>query len=187
MKDIGILIFSQVEELDFVGPLEVFDLVNRYVQNGASVFTFSSQGGEVVGAHGLKMIPSYSFDDIPRLDILVVPGGRGAREQMSNPKVLEFIASQARDCELVTSVCTGALILAAADLLRGRRATTHGAALEELGNFEGVQVVRERYVHDGEVITAAGVSAGIDMALYVIGLLFGETTKQSVAREMEYG
>lgn len=161
VKEIGILIFPQVEELDFVGPLEAFALVNRHVNGGVNVFTFSLGEGEVVGNHGLKVVPSYDCDGLPPLDILVVPGGRGAREQMANSRLLEFIAGLAQDCELVTSVCTGALLLAAAGLLEGKRATTHWAALEELGNFKGIQVVKGRYVHDGKIITPPGFRRGL--------------------------
>jgi len=191
LKTIGILVFSGVEELDFVGPFEVFGLAARCLkdkakQNGLTMITASPMGKAIVGAHGLKVIPDCSLDNVPHLDVLVVPGGRGAREQMVNPKMLDFVMCRSRECELVTSVCTGALILAAAGLLTGKRATTHWAATEELGRFEGIQIQRKRYIHDGKIITSAGISAGIDMALYVTEHLFGKEIQNDVAKRLEY-
>jgi len=191
LKTIGILVFSGAEELDFVGPFEVFGLAacclkDKAKQNGLTMITASPMGKAIVGAHGLKVIPDCSLDNVPHLDVLVVPGGRGAREQMVNPKMLDFVMCRSRECELVTSVCTGALILAAAGLLTGKRATTHWAATEELGRFEGIQIQRKRYIHDGKIITSAGISAGIDMALYVTEHLFGKEIQNDVAKRLEY-
>lgn len=191
MTTIGVVVFPHVEELDFVGPFEVFGLAARCMkdkakQNGLTMITASPMGKAIVGAHGLKVIPDCSLDNVPHLDVLVVPGGRGAREQMVNPKMLDFVMCRSRECELVTSVCTGALILAAAGLLTGKRATTHWAATEELGRFEGIQIQRKRYIHDGKIITSAGISAGIDMALYITEYLFGEEIQNDVAKRLEY-
>lgn len=191
MKTIGILVFSGAEELDFVGPFEVFGLAARCLKDEGNlkvptVITVSPTGDPIVSAHGLRVIPDYSLDNVPHLDVLVVPGGRGAREQMVNPKMLDFVMCRSRECELVTSVCTGALILAAAGLLRGKRATTHWAATEELGRFEGIQIQRKRYIHDGKIITSAGISAGIDMALYVTEHLFGKEIRNEIEKRLEY-
>ena len=187
MRNVGIFVFPQVEELDFVGPLETLDQVNSFVDGALDVFAFAPQLGTVTGAHGLEVVPRYDLASVPPLDFLVVPGGRGARIQMEVPRVLEFVREQASQCELVASVCTGSLILGAAGLLQGKRATTHHGSLERLAAFEGVEVVQERYVHDGRIITAAGISAGIDMALYMVQLLFGDDIQAKVARVMEYG
>jgi transcriptional regulator GlxA family with amidase domain len=191
VKTVGILVFPDVEELDFVGPYEVFGLTGRHLTelgspDGVSVITASPTGDTVDCAHGLRVLPDFGFDRVPKLDVLVVPGGRGAREQKSDPRMLEFVLDQSRKCELVTSVCTGALILAAAGLLDGKRATTHWAALDELRQFEKVEVERKRYIHDGKIITSAGISAGIDAALHVVRLLFGEEIRVAVAKRLEH-
>lgn len=191
MKTVGILVFPGVEELDFVGPFEVFGLAGRQLaelgsSDGVAVITASPSGDPVICAHGLRVIPDYGLDNVPHLDVVVVPGGRGARDQMVDSRMLEFVVDRAKQCELVMSVCTGALILAAAGLLEGKRATTHWAALEDLDRFEGVQVKRERFVQDGKIITSAGISAGIDAALHVVRLLFGEEIRTVVAKRLEH-
>ena len=134
----------------------------------------------------MRVIPDLSFDNVPHLYVLVVPGGKGAREKMRSPKMLNFVLNHSRKCKLVASVCTGALILAAAGLLSGKRSTTHRAAMDELKRFEQIKVKRERYVHDGKVITSAGISGGIDMALYVTQFLFGEEMRNAVAKRLEH-
>ncbi len=191
MRIVGIVVFPKVEELDFVGPLEVFGLAARQLEDRASlnalaVVTASPTGETVVCAHGLTVIPNLGFDNVPHLDVLVVPGGKGAREQMRSAKMLDFVLSQSRKCELVTSVCTGALILAAAGLLSGKRATTHWAAVDELRQMGEIIVERRRFIHDGKVITSAGISAGVDMALYATQFLFGEEIRNAVAKRLEH-
>lgn len=186
MKHIGILIYPDIEELDFIGPLEVFDLTNRFVEERVDVFTISSKGWSIRGSHGLTVVPTYLMGKAPCIEVLVVPGGRGSLDQVSNHELLAFVADRAMECELVTSVCTGALILAAAGLLKGRQATTHHLAFEDLAAYDGVHVLRQRYVHDGKIVTAAGIAAGLDMALYVVTLLFDQGVARSVAEEMEY-
>lgn len=191
MKEIGILIFPQVEELDFVGPLEVFGLVNRCregtsKQSGLEIFLIAPQRGEITCVHGLRVFPGYSLEDAPSLDLLIVPGGPGARTQMQNPAVLDFIRNQAARCELVASVCTGALILAAAGLLKGKRATTHWSAHQALAKFDDITVVQERFVRDGNVVTSAGISAGIDMTLFLVKESFGEELAEDVSKRLEW-
>jgi len=191
MKEIGILIFPQVEELDFVGPLEVFGLVNRCregtsEQNGLEIFLIAPQKEEITCAHGLRVFPDCSFGETPPLDLLVVPGGPGTREQMKNSHMLKFARDQAARCELLASVCTGALILAAAGLLKGKRATTHWSAHQELAKFDDITVVQERFVRDGNVITSAGISAGIDMALFLVKESFGEELAENVSKRLEW-
>jgi transcriptional regulator GlxA family with amidase domain len=186
MKNIGMLLFDQVEELDFVGPLEVFGLLQRMYPDTVKVFTVESEGRPIRCAFQLQVIPEHSFANCPSIDILVVPGGRGARLAMNDDRLLEFVRSRAAQAELITSVCTGALLLAKVGLLDGKRATTHWAALQELKQFPGVTVEHQRYVHDGQVITAGGISAGIDMAFYVVERLCGRAVRDEVAHRMEY-
>ena len=186
MRNLGILIFDHVEDLDFTGPLEVFGTTSHLKPDSLHPFTIQREGREVVTVNGLKVTPDYSFRNCPRLEILLVPGGIGTRTEMKDLETLEFVRHNASSCELILSVCTGALVLAAAGLLSGKRATTHWAALEELKAFPQITIERARYVRDGNIVTSAGVSAGIDMALYVTKELFGETTVEAVARDLEY-
>ena len=186
MKNIGILIFNRAEELDFIGPLEIFGMTAKLRPNSLQPFTVQQEGKEVEAVNGLRVIPDYSFQDCPKLDIILIPGGIGSRNEMKNSQTLNFVKRAAESCDLLLSVCTGALILAAAGILYDKRATTHLEALNELKAFPKVTVDHQRYIRDGKVITSAGVSAGIDMALYVIKELYGSTLCTDVARRMEY-
>ena len=187
MKQIAILVFDDVDELDFVGPLEVFGVTGRLYPDTVRAVTCSVSGVPVKGRYGLRMDADYSIDAVPKFDILLVPGGYGALREMKSPATIEFVRRAARECELVASVCTGALVLAAAGILDQKKATTHWAHLEALNEFPGIAVQEGvRYVHDGRVITSAGISAGIDMALYLVGLFFGSNVKKEVAHRMEY-
>ena len=180
------MIFDNVEDLDFTGPLEVFGTASRLKPNSLHPFTIQREDREVKTVNGLRVTPDYGFRNCPRLNILLVPGGIGTRTEMKDPETLEFVKRNASSCELVLSVCTGALVLAASGLLNGKRATTHWAAIDELKAFSQVTIDRLRYVRDGKIVTSAGVSAGIDMALYVTKELFGRSVAEDVARDMEY-
>lgn len=186
MRNLGILIFDNVEDLDFAGPLEVFGTASRLKPDSLHPFTIQREGREVKTVNGLRVTPDYSFRNCPGLQILMIPGGIGTRVEMKDHETLEFVKRSAGSCELVLSVCTGALVLAAAGLLNGKRATTHWAAIKELGMFHEITIDRLRYVRDGKIVTSAGVSAGIDMALYVTQELFGPSVAEDVARDMEY-
>jgi transcriptional regulator GlxA family with amidase domain len=142
----------------------------------------------VTARNGLSINPRYSFDDCPQPDILVVPGGYGTRREMKNPVMLEWISRVAPGCQLVLSVCTGALVLGTAGLLDGREATTHFMALDELRAAAPGCTVRDdrRIVDNGNVILSAGVSAGIDMSLHVVARLSGVEVARETARYMEY-
>jgi transcriptional regulator GlxA family with amidase domain len=183
---LGILLFDDVEELDFVGPWEVFTST-RMLRGGLDVVTFSENGGAVKCAKGLGVVAEHSFETVPPLDVLLVPGGQGTRREVDNPRAIAFLTAVAPRCRYVTSVCTGALLLHGAGLLEGKRATTHWSFCDALEQRGGVTVVRRvRYVRDGNVVTAAGVSAGIDMALWLVGQLFDPATARNVQRAIEY-
>ncbi len=186
MRNLGIIIFDNVEDLDFTGPLEVFGTTSRLTPNSLHPFTIQRDGREVKTVNGLRVRPDYSFRECPRLDILLVPGGIGTRTEMKDSETLEFVKRNAVTCELVLSVCTGALVLAAAGVLNGKRATTHWAVLDQLKAFPQVTVDPLRYVRDGKIVTSAGVSAGIDMALYITKELYGTSVCEDVARDIEY-
>ena len=194
-RNVGILIFDDVEVLDFSGPFEVFSRTrleagpdSRRSEDGAPfrVFTVARSRRPIEATGGLVVTPHHAFDDTPHIHILLVPGGFGTRPLMDDEEILSFLRSRAAEAELVTSVCTGALLLARAGLLEGRRATTHWGALDLLANIGGVTVKRDvRYVDDG-VITSAGVAAGIDMAFYVVEKLLGSEVADETAHYIEY-
>jgi transcriptional regulator GlxA family with amidase domain len=194
---VGILIFDDVEVLDFAGPFEVFSRArtipgadSRRTEDSAPfvVFTVGRSTAPVTATGGLSVAPRYSFANVPRIDLLVVPGGFGTRALLKDDKVLDWIRRTAVNLRQLTSVCTGSLLLAQAGLLRGRRATTHWAALDLLAGIDaGLQVDREkRVVDDGGVITSAGVASGIDMAFYIVERMCGKAVADDTAKYMEY-
>jgi transcriptional regulator GlxA family with amidase domain len=190
----GVLIFDDVEVLDFCGPFEVYSVTRldetkrREEPSPFDVFLVAETAGAVTTTGGMRVLPQYTFETCPLLDLLVVPGGYGTRAEVDNPRVIEWIAKQARGAKLVTSVCTGSFLLARAGLLAGKRATTHHASLERMRTtFPDVTVDGEsRWVEDGNVLTSAGISAGIDLALGVVARLFGSSVAHATARHMEY-
>lgn len=182
---IGILIFDDVEELDFIGPLAVFASVNE-VRGKARVFTVAERLQPIRTHGGVTVSPAHSFADFPPVDVLIVPGGAGRKAQMRNRATLDFMRERAHECKHVASVCTGAFILAEAGLLSGKRATTHWSALEELRQQGDIEVCEERFVDQGSVLTAGGVTAGMDMALHMVETLWGEEIASRVARRLEY-
>ncbi len=184
--DIGILLFNDVEELDFAGPLEVFGMAAR-ITGGITVCTVSKDGTIVRCRYGLRVSPDHSFESCPPLDLLVIPGGKGAREHASNDAtILEFVRQHAARARLM-SVCTGALVLAAAGLLQNREATTHWSAIELLKASPLVRVVDSvRFTYANDIATSAGVSAGIDLALEIVRRQSGDDVAQQVAHLMEY-
>lgn len=192
-RTIGILIFDDVEELDFVGPYEVFTMSNEMFARSQDrrpdkVVLISQNGGMVTGAKGMRVEAHCSIADAPKLDVLLAPGGQGTRAEVNNPALLAWIAKVAKTCEWVTSVCTGAMLLTAAGPARARRVTTHWAFIETLrARNEASEVLEKvRYVRDGNVVTAAGVSAGIDMALWLTGQMHGEDHARLTQMGMQY-
>jgi transcriptional regulator GlxA family with amidase domain len=185
-RSIAIIIFPGVEELDFVGPWEVFSFLGNIEPGTCTVFTVSEHGGEVRCAKGLRVIADHSFDSAPSADIILVPGGMGTRTEVDNPRMIEYIRHAGTAAEVTTSVCTGSFMLERAGLLAGRRATTHWASLDRLRALGAVEVVEDRWVDEGAVVTASGVSAGIDMALYLVGRLWGPDIARRVQKGIEY-
>jgi transcriptional regulator GlxA family with amidase domain len=182
----GILLFDDAEELDFVGPFEVFTMA-CLGKPGDRVVTIAERAEPVRGAKGLRVIPDHGFADAPPLDVLLVPGGQGTRREVSNPALVEWIRKAAEPCRWVTSVCTGTLLLHEAGLARGKRVTTHWGFVETLRQRGDVEVLETvRFVRDGRLLTSAGVSAGIDMALWLVGQLYGVPHARQTQRFMEY-
>lgn len=192
-KAIGILIFDDAEELDFVGPYEVFTMANEVQKRQGrepshDVLLLAAGEGAVRCAKGMQVIPHRTLDTSPKLDVLLVPGGQGTRREVKNEALLAWIANASKDCVWITSVCTGALLLVAAGPARGKRVTTHWGFVSQLRERgEAAEVLEHiRYVRDGNVVTAAGVSAGIDMALWLVGQLHTPAFARDVQRAMEY-
>jgi len=193
-KRIGILVFPDVEVLDFCGPFEVFSVTRldearrREEPSPFEVFLVAETDGVVKATGGLRVVPDHTLARCPPLDILVVPGGWGTRKEISNRRLLDWIAERARRVETLTSVCTGSMLLGHAGLLDGRRATTHWRALDWMRQSFPTVTVEEKLhvVEDGHVITSAGISAGIDMALRVVERYHGHDIALATARNMEY-
>ena len=196
VRTVGILIFDDVEVLDFAGPFEVFSRTrlvagaeSRRTDHSAPfrVFTVARSREAVTAIGGLKVMPGYAWSDTPAIDLLVVPGGFGTRALLHDEPTLAWVRSTASSASLVTSVCTGALVLARVGLLAGRRATTHWAAHDLLASLDtSIQVDRQsRVVSDG-IVTSAGVSAGIDMAFDVVEQLCGTAVADETAHYIEY-
>jgi len=180
----GVLLFDDVEELDFAGPWEVFTTATK---DGDRVVSIAAKPGPIRGFNGLTVVADYGFADAPPLDVLVVPGGQGTRKLADDAIHIDWIKSVAPGCTWVTSVCTGAILLNAAGLLAGRRVTTHWAYVDTLREQPDLTVLDDvRYVQDGNVVTAAGVSAGIDMALWLVGQMYDEDHARAVQRVIQY-
>lgn len=186
---VAILLFDEVEVLDFAGPFEVFAVAPTATGEPAfEVITVALRAGSIVARNGLTVLPSHTADTLGHVDILVVPGGFGTRRELHNPAMLDFLRASSAAAALILSVCTGAMLLGAAGLLDGRWATTHWAAVEELRALEtGAELHPDaRVVDNGAVVTAAGVSAGIDGALHIVARIHGDAIAQMTARYMQY-
>jgi transcriptional regulator GlxA family with amidase domain len=188
-RHIGVLLFDGVEELDAIGPWEVLGYWTRtYPKDGYSVLCLSPDGQPVTAAKGLMLGAHASLAQAPSLEVLVHPGGQGTRRLLRDAAHLDWAREQRRQVPLMTSVCTGALVYAAAGLLHGRPATTYWGAVEELRALDPSIDVRDgdRWVDDGDLITSAGVSAGIDMALHLVARLAGAERAREVRRGIQY-
>jgi transcriptional regulator GlxA family with amidase domain len=187
MTTIGMLIFDDAEELDFVGPWEVFTMAAK-IRNDIRVVTIAERAEPVRCAKGMRVVPDHTLADAPALDVVLVPGGIGTRREVNNPVLIDWLRKIAPDLRWITSVCTGALLLCEAGFARGKRVTTHWAFLEELRKrYPDVEVLGNvRYVREERLCTAAGVSAGIDLALWLTGQMWGVDTARNTQRAMEY-
>ena len=197
MRTVAILLFNEIEVLDFAGPFEVFGVAGKRAGNAPfQVFTVAERG-PVYARNGLSINPTYLLNDHPRADLIVVPGGGGvhtdgtpygSRREMDNPAVLNWVRRTGETAELVLSVCTGSFILGKAGLLDGLAATTHFMAVDGMRQAAPNTELRptERWVDNGKIVTSAGISAGIDMSLYVVGKLLGKAAADETARYMQY-
>lgn len=195
---VAVFIFNEVEVLDFAGPFEVFSVAGLRTMPEPPFDVFTVAQFETIEARNhLTIKPTYTFENAPDADIIIIPGGGGnhkdgtpfgSRREMNNPNVLNWVKEQAAQAKLILSVCTGSLILAKAGLLEGLEATTHFKAINGLKEISDQIHVKEnvRFVDNGTIITSAGISAGIDMSLYTVGKLFGKETADETAAYMQY-
>jgi len=184
---IGVLVFDDAEELDFVGPWEVFTGAAQ-LRDDVRVVLLAENTAPVRCAKGMRVIPECALADAPDLDVVLVPGGQGTRREVDNPVLIDWLKRVEPDAMWMTSVCTGALLLCEAGFATGRQVTTHWAFVEDLRKRYPDVTVRDdvRYVRDGAMCTAAGVSAGIDMALWLAGQLWGPKSARTIQRYIQY-
>jgi len=182
----GVLVFNQVEKLDFVGPWEMLTMWSKFADGPENCLIVGQSLEPIICAKGLSINPHVPFTNCPALDYLLVPGGQGTRQEVGNPVLIEFVANQAKHCRAILSVCTGSFVLHAAGLLSGKKATTHWSSLERLRALGDVTVVEQRYVQDGNVWSSAGVSAGTDLMLAFIASAAGEQAAGKVQFGAEY-
>ena len=188
-KNVGILGFDGMETLDFAGPFEVFSVTGQREGDGHfNVFLISENPGPVLAVNGLSVNPHYTIFNSPEIDILIIPGGVGARKVLKNMKLLQWIKETSSKTELTLSVCTGSLILGQLGILDNLVATTHHECIDLLKELAPKTKVKddERFIDNGRVLVAAGISAGIDMSLYVIEKLLGKKQALETANYMEY-
>ncbi|GCE50347.1 DJ-1/PfpI family protein [Thermosporothrix hazakensis] len=187
-RNVAILLFEQVELLDFTGPFDVFAVAGNNQDAPFQVYTIAEEARPIITRYGVSVNPAFTLENCPAPDILVVPGGNGAQAVLENPRLLAWIREQHERVELLLSVCTGALVLAKAGLLKGLSATTHHSLIDKLRELAPETTIfpEKRYVDNGKIVLSAGVSAGIDMALYVVARLLGEEKARETARRMQY-
>ena len=193
-KTVGIVLFNDIEVLDFCGPFEVFSATRlneerrREEPSPFDVILIAETLSCIITTGGMRVLPQFSFENCPQLDVLVVPGGWGTRKELNNPVMLEWLRLKAAEAEKLTSVCTGSMLLGFAGLIDGFHATTHWKSLDWMrDSFPTVFVEYEQHVvEDGRIVTSAGISAGIDMALKVVAGYFGEDVARATAMHMEY-
>jgi len=187
MTTYGLLIFDDAEELDFTGPWEVFTASSMVRDHADAAVLIAEREGPVRCAKGMRVLPDHTLSDHPPLDVLLVPGGQGTRREVANPVLTGWIRATSATAAWTTSVCTGALLLHEAGPARGRRVATHHAFEDTLQARGDITVVRDaRYVVDGSLVTSQGVSAGIDMALWLVGRLHGREHARAVRRFIQY-
>ena len=189
----GILIYPNVELLDFAGPYEVLSLASIHDEEDEIVYPFNlfmiSQNNNILKTRaGLKVLVDYKTKDHPRIDILLIPGGFGIRNAIENLELIDWVKDTAHKAELITSVCTGSFLLAKAGALNGKKVTTHISSLQTVQKkFPDVEVITDKHVvEDGDIITSAGISAGIDLGFRIVERCFGSDLVKTIARRMEY-
>jgi transcriptional regulator GlxA family with amidase domain len=188
-RNVAIFIFTDVEVLDFAGPFEVFNVAGEQVDpRPFNTYTVAQTSAPVKARGDLTIVPHYSIQDMPKPDVLLIPGGKGTRPLLHERDIIDWIKAQHAEVERLLSVCTGALLLGKAGLLDGLEATTHHGSFDLLRQLSPTTTVHEnkRYVDNGKIVTSGGISAGIDMALHIVNQLAGADAVKTVTKEMEY-
>ncbi|MFI5040597.1 MAG: DJ-1/PfpI family protein [Acidimicrobiales bacterium] len=192
MTSYGMLLFDDAEELDFVGPWEVFAVSEMVLARAGEppaghLVTIAEELRPVRCAKGLRVEVDHALADAPAVDVVLVPGGRGTRREQDNPAILAWLKDRAGSAQWMTSVCTGSLLLVRSGVAHGRRVATHWSFEDTFEGLGLATVVRDaRWVRDGQVVTSQGVSAGIDMALWLVGQLHGRDHARAVQRHIQY-
>ena len=195
-KNVGILIFDDVELLDFAGPYEVFSRT-RTVKGTKSrlddetacfnTFTFSVNNKNIIATGNVKIVPNYHLGNLPKVNILLIPGGLGTRRLLEDEKFITWLSDYCNKVQVITSVCTGSLLLAKAGILKNKKCTTHWGALDLLSSLDqSLKIIKNQKVVDDTIITSAGVSSGIDMAFYIVSKICGEIVAKDTAKYIEY-
>jgi len=190
MYNVGIWLFNHTELLDFAGPFEIFSLTSELNDNELfNVFTVSQYGAVIKTVNGLKIAPDYSFGDHPAIDILIIPGGIGTTTEMNNQEALDWILENHTTALITMSVCSGARLLGKLGLLDGLEATTHHQVIRHLQEIAPQAIIRadKRFVDTGKIMTSGGISAGMDLSLYVVAKLYGEPIARKTMEYLEYG
>ncbi|MGB3401929.1 MAG: DJ-1/PfpI family protein [Microcoleaceae cyanobacterium] len=188
-KNVAILLFNEVEVLDFAGPFEVFSITKSPGGDSlCNVYTVAETTQPILARNHLSINPDYTLENHPAPDIVIIPGGFGSRAALKQPNIIKWVQKSAQQAELVLSVCTGSLILAKAGLLNGLSATTHHHAFEELRQLapQTTVITDQRFVDNDKILTSGGISAGIDLSFYVIAKLYGEAVAIQTAQYMEF-
>lgn len=184
--NIGILVFNNAEEMDFVGPWEVLKAATEYISDH-QVMLIAETTEQIVCEKGMRVIPDFSYSDAPRLDVIVVPGGSGARAEISNAATVSWLVDTARQCQWITSVCTGAFLLVGSGVVQNHQVTTHHDFIEQLKDMhDGDVIERVRLVRDRHVVTSGGVMSGIEMCLWLVKELFGPATEEHTRSYIAY-
>ena len=189
MKNIGIFVFDDIELMDFAGPYEVFSVANELNSYQlCRTFTFSESSAKIKSVNGLYVIPDYTVEDCPEIDILIIPGGIGTKKILENDKILSFIKDRYNKSDFTFSVCSGARILAKIGLLQNKKFITHHEVISDILKIDPSAVLQRdvRFVDEGKILTSAGISAGIDLSLYMVEKLFGKDTADKTSAYMEY-
>ncbi|WP_312421519.1 DJ-1/PfpI family protein [Anaerospora hongkongensis] len=190
MLNIGIFLFNDVELLDFAGPYEVFSVATELQDNALfNVFTITEDGGGIRSVNGLKVMPDYDFKNHPQIDVLVVPGGNGTKIEMTKDTVLQWLKEQYTHSQITMSVCSGTRLLGKIGLLNNLKITTHHEVIADMKMIVPTAMIEEnvKFVDNGKILTSAGISAGIELSLYVVAKLFGKEVANKAAVYMEYG
>lgn len=189
MRNAAILLFDDVEVLDFAGPFEIFSVTNELNDYSLlNLYTVAKNKHPIIAKNGLSVNPDYDLLEAPVADILIIPGGYGVRKVLKQPKVIDWIKKNAHSAEKVMSVCTGSFLLGKAGLLCGLKATTHYQVFDTLAEIapDAEIIKNKRFVDNGKIITSAGVTAGIEMSFHVIASLYGTKVSEKTAEYIEY-